>query len=267
MRRARHVLSLVAVAAAVTGVGVLRPGGESGACAQAGGPVVPRADCGASVAQTLEACAATTQSFRTVAARPTGRGLRFAFTRRVARPVRIDVFQTAVGRRVVGQRLVARFSGRQQGFRWSGRSQRRRPALRDGVLFARFTIRDERGRLDERRLAFVRAQGRFRPRPEFYRRTSCGTLTSFKLERPVFGGPRNRALGIAFRLARAGTVTVEVRRAGKVVRRFRATQRRARRTHRLRLASERLRRGTYEVRLTYAGDQGSLRASLFAQRL
>jgi hypothetical protein len=168
---------------------------------------------------------------------------------------------------VVGERLVARFSGRTSGVRWSGRAQRGRRAVRDGILFARFTMRDERGRADERRVTLVRSQGRFRLRPEFYRRTSCGSLTAFKLERPAFGGRGARALGIAYRLARAGRVTVEVRRGGRLVRRYAAATRAARTTHRLRLAAGRLPRGTYEVRLVYTADQGSLSASLYAQRL
>ena len=262
----RRAIPFAAVAAAVAFGVVLRPGAETGACAQ-GQAVVPRADCGAATAQTLESCAATTQSFRTVRVRPVGRGLRFSFTRRVNRPVRVEVFQTAVGRQVVGERLVARFSNRTQAVRWSGRRQRGRRAARDGVLFVRFSMRDERRRVDTRRVALVRRNGRFALRRDFYRRTSCATLTSFKLTRPAFGGRGNRALGIAFRVAREGRVAVEVRRAGRVVRRFPARTRRARVTHRLRLPAERLRRGTYEVRLTYTGDQGSLRESLFAVRL
>ena len=270
MRPARLV-PLLAALLTVVAVGVLRPGAETGACAQ-GSPVVPRVDCDAAPGSagapaTLEACAATTQSFRTVAARPRGRGVRFSFTRRVNRPVRVDVFQTSAGRRVLGERLVARFSGRRRGFTWSGRSQRRRARITDGVFFARLSIRDERGRVDSRRIALVRSKGRFRARRAFYRRISCGTLTSFKLSRPVFGGARRRALGVAFRLVRAGTVTVEVRRGRRVVRRFAATPRAARRTHRLRIAAGRLPRGMYEVRLLYAGDRGSLTASLVAQRL
>lgn len=261
----RRAMPLAAVIVAVAGAASLRPGAETGACAQ-GAPVVPRADC-ESAAQTLESCAATRQSFRSVAVRPVGRGLRLSFVRRVARPVRVEVFQSSVGREVVGQRLVARFSNRRGAFRWSGRSQRRRRAVRDGLLFVRFAMRDERNRPDVRRVALVRRNGRFRLRPEFYRRTSCGTLQSFKLERPAFGGRRNRPLGIAFRVAREGRVTVEVRRGSRVVRRFAARTRRAGITHRLRLPSERLRRGTYEVRLSYAGTQGSLVSSLYAQRL
>jgi hypothetical protein len=267
----RRAAPLLAAALAVAGVAIARPGLESGACAQGTpNPVVPRADCdspAAQAAQTLEQCEAVTQSFRSVAARPQGRGVRFTFTRRVNRPVRIDVFQTAVGRRVIGQRLVARFDRRTGATTWSGRRQGTRPAPRDGVFFARLTIRDQRGRTDTRRIALVRRDGRFALRRDFYRRTSCATLTSFKLERPAFGGVRNRPLGISFRLARAGRVTVEVRRGGRVVRRFPARTRRAGLTHRLRLAPERLGRGTYEIRLVYTGDQGSLRASLFAQRL
>jgi hypothetical protein len=219
------------------------------------------------VAQTLESCESVRQNFRTAGVRPRGRGLRFTFTRRVARPVRIDLFQTSQGRQVIGQRLIARFANRTSAVRWSGRRQARRPPPRDGVYFARFTIRDERGRLDQRRVALVRRNGRFALRREFHRRNSCATLTGFKLERPVFGGRRNRPLGVSFRLARQGSVTVEVRRAGRVVRRFPARTRRANVTHRLRLAPERLRRGTYEIRLIYSGDQGSLRSSLYAQRL
>jgi hypothetical protein len=261
-----RALPLAAVAVAVLGVATFRPGEETGACAQ-GNPVVPRVDCDAAGGpQTLESCAATTQSFRTVAARRSARGLRFSFTRRVNRPVRVDVFQVSEGGRVIGQRLVARFSNRTQSFRWSGRGRRGR-TLRDGYYFARFVIRDERGRVDTRRVALVRRNGRFAPRRDFYRRTSCSTLTNYKLERPAFGGRQNRALGISFRVAREGRVGVEVLRAGRVVRRFPARVRRGGITHRLRLAPERLPRGTYEVRLTYTGDQGSLRSSLFAQRL
>ena len=267
MSSARRALPLLAAVLALAGVGAMRPGAETGACAQ-GTAVVPRADCDrAGGATTLEACAATTQSFLTVGARPSGRGVRFAFTRRVARPVRIDVFQSSAGTQVIGQRLVARFANRRRGFWWSGRSQRGRRAVRDGVLFARFVMRDERGRVDTRRLALSRFRGRFRVRRDFYRRTSCGTLTSFKLRAPVFGGSRRRALGIAFRLVRAGTVAVEVRRAGRVVRRYRATPRSARATHRLILPVGRLRRGLYEVRMRYTGDRGSFVASLYAQRL
>jgi hypothetical protein len=260
VKRAAPVLAAILAATAVIS---LSPGAESGACAQ--DAVVPRVDCeasaGASGRQTLEQCTAVTQSFRSVSARARGRGLRIAFVRRVNRSVDVDVFQSSAGRRVLGQRRVATFKRRSGAFTWAGR------AGSDGIYFVRFRIKDERGRLDEARVALARRSGRFVQLPAFYRRTSCATLTTFKLERPVFGGRGNRALGVSFRVARAGQVRVEIRRNGRVVGRFGPARRAAGATHRLRVASERLARGRYEIRLFYSGDQGSLTASLFAQRL
>ena len=66
---------LLAAVLAVAAVVVLRPFGPepTGACAQApaSDAVVPRVDCEAAAApaQTLESCAAVTQSFRSVAVR------------------------------------------------------------------------------------------------------------------------------------------------------------------------------------------------------
>ena len=261
----RRLLPLAAATLAIAGGVVMAPGQESGACAQGGSAVVPRADCESET--TLQSCGAVTEAFRSVRVRPAGRGLRLSFTRRVARPVTIDVFQVSTSRRVLGQRLVARFRNRSTGVRWRGGRQPGRVRVRDGYLFARFSIPGERGRFDRRRVALVRRGGRFSLRPEFYRRTSCATLTSFKLARPAFGGRSNRALAIAFRLARRGSVGVEVRRGGRVVRRFRTAQRRQRITHRLRLSARGLRRGTYEIRLVYRNGQSTLTASLYSQRL
>jgi hypothetical protein len=256
----RRLAPLVAVVLAVSGVATLRPGAETGACAQ--DPVVPRVDCeqqGQPFAD--QSCTAVRTSFRSVAVRPTRRGLRFAFTRRVDRPVTIDVFQTSIGRRVIGEKRVFRVVARSSPARWNGRR------ARDGFLYARLRIRDERGRLDTRRVALRRRGGRFALLPTFYRAESCATLQAFKLERPVFGGRGRRALGISFRLARAGSVRVEVLRGRRVVRRFREVERAAGVTHRLRLIPRGLRRGRYAVRLTFRGESGTLTSSLFAQRL
>jgi hypothetical protein len=255
----RRLSPALAAVLAVAGVATLRPGIESGACAQ--DAVVPRNDCDDRQTYADQTCAAVRTSFRSVRVRPAGRGLRFAFTRRVARPVRIDVFQASVGRRVIGESRVFRAVATSSPARWSGRG------ARDGILYARLQIRDERGRTDTRRIALARRNGRFALRPAFYRSTSCATLTAFKLERPVFGGRGARTLGIAFRLARAGRVSIEVRRGGRVVRRFPAAARTANVTHRLRLGARGLRRGRYEVRLRFRGTGGSVRASLYAERL
>jgi hypothetical protein len=259
----KRALPLVAAVAVLAGGIALRPGAETGACAAEGGAVVPRSDCAATAATSPQSCAATTEGFRTVRARPGRGGVDLAFSRRVRRPVQIDVFQVATTRTVLRERLVARFTNRTETVRWNGRAQRGRKAVRDGLLFARFRLKDERGRTDERRVTLRRLEGRFSVRPDFYRRASCGSLTAFKLERAAF----TRSLGIAYRLARAGTVTVEIRRGGRVVRRLRATRRAALRTYRARFDASRARRGLYEVRLVYTSDQGSLTSSLYAQRL
>ena len=177
----------------------------------------------------------------------------------------VDVFQQSRGRTVIGNRRVARFRGRRGSFTW--RAERSR--AKDGVFIVRFRMGLRSGRVDTRRLVLVRRNGRWSRVRDYYRRNSCGTLSSFKLERPVFGGRQNRALGIAFRVATSSRVGVVVKRRGKVVRRYRARVRRGRLTHRLRLASEGLKRGTHRVtiRVKPRNGRAPVRASLVAKRL
>ena len=52
--------------------------------------------------------------------------------RSVAQRVNVDVFQVAVGRKVIGERLVARFRGKAKSFTWNGHSKRKR--VQPGVL-------------------------------------------------------------------------------------------------------------------------------------
>jgi len=137
----------------------------------------------------------------------------------------------------------------------------------DGYYFARVAVRAADGRLDVRRVSLVRRNGRFRLRPAFYRRASCGTVASFKLERNVFGGRTNRALGIAFNLTQRARVTVEVLRGRRVVKRFGPTAYRSGVTHRLRLPSKGLRRGDYKVRLTAVDGGRRTVATLTTRRL
>jgi len=252
--RSLLVGAFVTVAA---GTGLVSALGAGDACAQGGDAVVPRIDCEEGRAAVVESCAATATAFRSVSARPRGRAVRLSFTRRVRQPVRVDLFRVSAGRRVIGNRLVARLR----------RSGTVRPRGGSGFFFVRFRTQDARGRRDDRRIALRRSGGRFRVVKPFYRRASCGALTTFKLERPVFGGRRNRALGVSFRVRTGGAVTVEVRRRGRLVRRLTRTERRSGVTHRLRLPAERLRRGRYEVRLLYVQGGVRLRTSLFAQRL
>ena len=213
-------------------------------------PVDPRERCDDEGAAR---CVATS-GFKSVSARARGRGLRLGFTRRRARRVTVDVFQHSAGRRVLGNRRVARFT---KAVVWRGRRGS------DGLYSARFTMKLP-GRLrDVRRVALRRAGGRFTRRPAFYRRASCGAVTSFKLERPAFA---RRGLGIAFRLGTPARVTVTVRRGGKTVRRFKARAGVAGRTYRLRLRSAR--RGDHVVRLSARLASGRVvRARLTSRRL
>ena len=204
--------------------------------------------------------------FARVGARPQGRRrVRIEAAPIGDRRFSVDVFQQSRRRTVLGNRRVARFTKRRGSFTWrAGRSR-----ATDGVFIVRFRMGLRGKRVDTRRLVLERRKGRWVRRADYYRRASCGTLSSFKLERPVFGGRSNRALGIAFRVATASRVAVQVRRGGKVVRRYATRVRRGHLTHRLRLPSERLRRGKYRVRVRVVPRNGRapVVASLLARRL
>ena len=206
------------------------------------------------------ACAARA-GFRSATARPRGRKVRFAFSRRVPARATIEVFQASVGRRVVGNRRIARFTGRRRSFTWSG------ARARDGLLFVRFRVRVARGVSDVRRLTLRRSHGRFRVGRSFYRRRNCDLLAQYKLGSPAFGGRTGKPLRIAFRLSRTANVSVRVSRGGRVIKRFATARRRAHKTYRPRLRPARLARGAYRVRITVRGGPGTVRSTLSARRL
>jgi len=203
--------------------------------------------------------------FRSVSVRGRRRGLSVSFARRSTAPVQVDVFRQSSGRRVLGNRLVARFR-RTRPFTWSGRALRGK-RVGDGFYFARLRIRTPGGRISERRVALQRRGGRFRVRPGFDRAPSCSLVQTFKLERSVFGGSGNRAVEVAFRLRQTARVTVDVLRRGRVVRRLVSGTRRGALTQRLRLPSERLVRGDYQVRLRATAGGETETARLTARRL
>lgn len=257
MLRRAAFLSVLALAA---GGAFLATAGTDECAAQGAGSAEVEARLGCSGSPSATACAANA-GFARAAAVPTGRRVRLRFTRRVRRGVTVEVFQSSARSRILGERRIARFTNRKRSFTWNGRR------ARDGYLFVRFRVRAAGG-TDIRRSVLVRHHGRFRRAPAFYRRASCATLTQFKLERPVFGGSRNSALGIAYRVATRSRVTVVLRRGKKVVRRFRARTQRPGRTVRLRLSSRKLRRGRHRVQITVQPERGvTTRASLYAQRL
>ena len=209
------------------------------------------------------ACQATA-GFATAGVTTRGRGLRFNARPAAGRRFDVSVFRESAGRRVLGERRVAHFRARRGSFNWSGRGRK----VGDGLYVVRYSAPLAGGRVDVRRLVVQRVKGRFRHRPDYYRRASCGTLVSYKLTRPVFGGRTNRALGIAFRVANTSRVAVSVLRGKRVIKRFKTTTRQRNLTHRLRLESKRLRRGDYKVRITVTRKGAKpLTATLTSRRL
>jgi hypothetical protein len=205
---------------------------------------------------------------RSAGARGASKGVRLSFTgvaRLAARKrtdrVDVDVFKTSRGRRVVGPLLVARFRDRSRSFTWDGKANRKRRTVGDGYYFVRYSVGG-----DVRRVTLRRRHGRWTRRPTFHRVRSCRVLQLFKLRRPAFGGTTRRNLGIAYRLTEAGTVTVQVLRGKKVVKRYRARQVPAGRVVRLNLAADPLRRGDYRVRLR-ASASSTVSATLVSHRL
>ena len=199
--------------------------------------------------QTNTPACASAAILRSVKARAAGGRVRLEFAKRVSQRVNVDVFQVAVGRKVIGERLVARFRGKNRSFTWNGRSKRKR--VRPGYFFARYTIKLPNGTSDVRRKVFRLKGGRFTARPDFYRRESCALLRSYKLERATFGGSTKRPLRAAFRLTRASTVRIQVLRGKKVVKTLVKSRRfAANRTHRATLSAKGLRKGDHQVRIT-----------------
>jgi lysophospholipase L1-like esterase len=193
--------------------------------------------------------------------RAAGRGLR-VLVPRGAGAATVDVFQQSRGRRVVGERLVARFARRTGRVAWSGRTARRGLAVTDGIYVVRV-----RTRARQVRVALVRRGGRFSARPAYARSSRCAAVRVFKLERPVFGGRGNRALTVAVRLDRAARIAVRAVRGGRTVRAFAARSVRPGVLTRLRLPSERIARGDVRVVLRVTAGGRTTEQALVARRL
>jgi len=206
-------------------------------------------------------------ALRSVRVRGDGRRLAFAFSSRA--PVTVDLFRQSRGRRITGEQLYVRFRDRTRAFRWSAVRGRSGRAVGDGVYVARFTVRPRGAASEVRRIALERRGGRWRVLPAYARRDGCGTLRTFKLERPVFGGRSNLALLTAFRLDADARVTVTVRRAGgDVVRRIGPRTYRGGVPHRVRVSvGQRFPRGDYRVQLSITRDGQTTTETLTARRL
>jgi sirohydrochlorin ferrochelatase len=95
-------------------------------------------------------------------------------------------------------------------------------------------------------------------------------LRTFRLSRTTFGGARQRALVITYRLREKARVEIKLRRGagmGKLVRVIERGVRNGSRYHRVRVRPSRLRRGRYVVRIFVQGASGKRQvAQLAAQR-
>ena len=212
------------------------------------------------------ACTAS-RALTAASARPAGRGLKIGFRRSVDRPVTVDVFQQSIGRRVIGERLVARFEDAERSFTWNGRANRRGRTVRDGIFMVRFRLRESNGQIDARRLDRQRTGASWSNRPAHYGREGCTLLRSYKLERPVFGGTGRKSLGIAYRLLDTARVSVTVKRGKRVVKRYRTATKAAGRTHRVRFSQKNRPRGDYKVTVRAARGGRTVQRTLTSRKL
>jgi sirohydrochlorin ferrochelatase len=94
-------------------------------------------------------------------------------------------------------------------------------------------------------------------------------LRTFRLSRTTFGGARQRALVITYRLREKARVEIKLRRGagmGKLVRVIERGVRNGSRYHRVRVRPSRLRRGRYVVRIFVQGASGKRQVAQLAAR-
>jgi hypothetical protein len=99
---------------------------------------------------------------------------------------------------------------------------------------------------------------------------AIGVLSSFKLNRPVFGGKKQNKLIVRYRLREAGSVILTLYRGKHRVKRLATGKRRANHTYRINISPKKLRKGaTYTVRMFARSADGKRTQSvrLSAKRL
>jgi hypothetical protein len=226
--------------------------GRSSDASGAAGAKAPGAAAPSATTTAAGACAATS-GFKSVGVKPSAKGLRIELA--PTAPATVSIFRQSSGRRLTGEKLVARFTKRSKAFAFN-------QAVADGYYFVRFT-----NGTDTRRVTLRRSGGRYTVVGDFYRRASCDLVPSYKLSRPVFGGTVDRNLGISYRTARAAQVTVSVLRGSEVVKRFPARKSAANRTVRLSLPAKGLGAGDYTVRLVARAGSEVVTSVLVSRRL
>ncbi len=200
---------------------------------------------------------------------PQGSGARFAFKPRNGAKVDVDVFQVARGREVLKPERIAHFESRRGDFTWDGSANKGGVQPADGFLVVRFTARSSSGAKDVRRTALRRRDGRLRVQRRFERKTSCGALALFRLNRPVFGGTsKRRSLKLVLKLRTSARVKIVVSRRGARAGRFRAREVEPGETLRYKLKARGLRRGAYvATAIIWRSGQRKVARRLLAVRL
>jgi hypothetical protein len=232
------------------GVDVLRWKGDTYA-PNASGEVVhdPSKVPGTGGKQPNASACASAAGFNSAKVAPKGKTVTFKVNRREKHPFTVDVFQQTQGRKVIGNRLVARFKNKKKTFTWNGKDRKGR-RLGRGNYFVRFTMKTSSGARDTRR-ATLKYSGSFRNAPDFYQRVDCGAFKSLKLSSSAFGGTTNKKLGLAYRLAiPVKDVTVQFKLGSKVIKKF-TGKGDPNRTYRTSLPAKKVKRGkTVKVVIT-----------------
>jgi hypothetical protein len=214
------------------------------------------------------AACASAAGFNSASVAPKGKTVGFKVNRREQRPFNVDVFQQTQGRKVIGNRLVARFTKKTKSFKWNGKDRKGR-RLGKGNYFVRFTMKTGSGVTDNRRATLKYSGGKFRKAPDFYQRVDCGAFKSLKLSSSAFGGSTKAPLGIAYKLAiQVKDVTIQVKVGSKVVKTF-TGKGEPNRTFRFKLPAKAVKAGKTAKVVVTANRPGSAspRITLAANRL
>ena len=220
----------------MTGDGVTGDGGSS-----AGSPVGPF------VGSNSQSACAVTAGFRSASAKGRGHGLSIAFSS--GGPVDVDVVQVSKRRTPIADKRRAHFAKRSRGFSWSGR----------GASDGYFVLKLTRG-ADVRRIGLRRAHGKFRTLGLTFDYKSCGPIAGATLARPVFGGPKGKAAGLALALSQNADVSVDVLYKGKRVRHMTQPGAKAGKTYKFGIGAGKLKLGDYAVKISAAGKTVTLAA-------
>jgi hypothetical protein len=191
------------------------------------------------------------------------RRLRFTLPKATKKASRIDIFQVSTGRRIYRERLVGRFHTKRARFDWNGRSNQRSRHTTNGFYFARVT----RPGSAISRLVLERRNGKWRNRPDFYLRGTCGVLTFAKFERPVFGGTRKLPLRYGYRVGKASTVRAQIWKGKKLIKTFKPRKAKANHTYRLRHGLKGLGKGPYQLTLRVTRGKQRVVATLVSRRI